>query len=94
MKAKKYCEYCGKPLSENCGCRTGLEKMVSNLELQVTDMKTRILQYEYEELSKKLLEYETRQKIFVMTESARKALKPLAPKIREPLPHYNPDLFK
>ena len=94
MKVKKYCEYCGKPLSENCGCRTDSGKMVTDLEQQVMDMKSRLLQYEYEDLNKKLLEYETKQKIFNMTESAREALKPLAPKIREPLPPYNPDLFK
>ena len=75
---KKFCEYCGKPLSENCGCHTELEKKLNNLEQEVSDMKLRILQYEYEDLhTKKLLKYETERKISDMMEDAKKFLQGL-----------------
>ena len=79
MKKKMYCEYCGKPLSENCGCHAELEKKVSGLEQQVLGMKLKILEYEYEDLNKKLIKCETDRKISEMMEDVRKSLQNLLP---------------
>lgn len=74
---RKFCEYCGKPLSENCECHTKLEKRVINLEQEVLNMKMKILEYEHEDCRKKLIKYETDREISDMIESARKSLQTL-----------------
>ena len=94
MKKKIYCEYCGKPLSENCGCRTELEKKVSSLEQQVLDMKLKISEYEYEDLSKKLIKYETDRKISEMMENARKSLQNLSPERMKSFSNFDNETSK